>query len=129
MSILSIGILGVMQMGLLATRNISSGDVVTQAVLHAQGELEEIKAHRNLLNLKDTYSTEPQQHGYFLVSYDFSDPLAEEIDEPFSINCGTFEYDGSGRCLAKVTVSWTKGGGGRGGSGLVVLKTMLSEAS
>lgn len=128
MSILSIGIFGIMQMGLLATRNITSGDVVTQAVLHAQGVLEEIKV-QSLADLKTIYSGEPQRHGYFLVSYDFSDPLAEEIDYPSSINCETSEYDGSGNCLAKVTVAWIRGGGGRGGRGEVVLKTMLGESS
>lgn len=129
MSILSIGIIGVMQMGLLATRNITSGDVVTQAVLKAQGELEEIKVHRSLADLKDNFPEEPRQNDYFRVSYDFLDPLAEKINDPSSINCGTTEYDGSGSCLAKVTVAWRRGGGGRGGSGEVVLKTILGEAS
>lgn len=128
-SILAIGVLATMQMGLMATRSIISGDVVTQAVLHAQGELEEIRARKSLTDLKAIYPGEPQRQGYFLVSYDFVDPLAEEIDDPLSINCGTSEYDGSGNCKAKVTVAWKRGGGGRGGSGEVVLKTMLREAS
>ena len=127
MSILSIGILGVMQMGLLATRNITSGNIVTQAVLHAQGELERIKAHRSLAELNERFPGAPRKHGYFMVSYNFVDPLAEQIDQPVSINCETLAYDGSGSCLAEVRVSWKRGGGGRGGRGQVVLKTMLRE--
>ena len=127
MSILSIGILGVMQMGLLATRNITSGNIVTQAVLHAQGELERIRAHGALANVKELFPEDPRRHGYFQVSYNFVDPLAEEMDEPVLINCETLAYDGSGSCLAEVRVSWMRGGGGRGGRGQVVLKTMLGE--
>ena len=127
MSILSIGILGVMQMGLLATRNITSGNIVTQAVLHAQGELERIKAHGSIAELKEKFPEGPITHGYFRVSYNFVDPLAEQIDQPVSMNCETSAYDGSGSCLAEVRVSWKRGGGGRGGNGQVVLKTMLGE--
>ena len=127
MSILSIGILGVMQMGLLATRNITSGNIVTQAVLHAQEELEMIKAHGSIAELKENFPEDPIKHGYFRVSYNFVDPLAEEIDEPGSINCETAAYDGSGSCLVEVRVSWMRGGGGRGGRGEVVLKTMFGE--
>ena len=127
MSILSIGILGVMQMGLLATQNITSGNIVTQAVLHAQGELERIKAHGSLAEFKEKFPEDPIKHGYFRVSYNFVDPLVEEIDDPVSINCETAAYDGSGNCLVEVKVSWHRGLGGRGGRGQVVLKTMLGE--
>ena len=126
-SILAIGILATMQMGLLATRNITSGNIVTQAVLHAQGEIERIKAHGSLANVKELFPEDPLRHGYFQVSYNFVDPLAEEIEEPGSINCATAAYDGSGSCLAEVRVSWMRGGGGRGGRGQVVLKTMFGE--
>ena len=126
--ILSIGILGVMQMGLLAAKSITSGDIVTHAVLLAQGELEEIRAQQSLVILRSTYMSESERQGYFLVSYDFVDPLAEEADDSFSINCGTSDYDGSGTCQVKVTVAWKRGGGGRGGKGEVMLKTMLGEA-
>ena len=127
MSILSIGILGVMQMGLLATQNITSGNIVTQAVLHAQGEVERIKAHGSLAELKEKLPEDPIKHGYFMVSYNFVDPLAEQIDQPVSMNCETAAYDGSGSCIAEVRVSWMRGGGGRGGRGQVMLKTMLGE--
>ncbi len=79
------------------------------------------------LNVKELFPEDPITHGYFRVSYDFVDPLAEEIDEPLLINCETASYDGSGSCLAEVRVSWTRGGGGRGGRGEVVLKTMFGE--
>ena len=114
-------------MGLLATRNITSGNIVTQAVLHAQGELERIKAHGSLAELKEKFPEDPIRQGLFRVSYNFVDPLAEEINEPASINCETATYDGSGSCLAEVRVSWMRGGGGRGGRGQVALKTMLGE--
>lgn len=127
MSILSIGILGVMQIGLLAKRNITSGDVVTQAVLKAQSEIEEIKAHRSLADMREKYPREPRRHGYFQISHEFVDPLADEREEPSKINCETSEYDGSGTCLVRVTVAWKRGGGGRGGSGEVVLTTMLAK--
>ena len=127
LSILTIGILATMQMGLLATQNITSGNIVTQAVLHAQGELERIRAHGSLAELKEKFPEDPIKHGYFRVSYNFVDPLAEEIDDPVSINCETAAYDGSGSCLAEVRVSWLRGGGSRGGRGQVVLKTMLGE--
>ena len=55
LSILAIGILATMQMGLLATQNITSGNIVTQAVLHAQGELERVKAHGSLVELKEKF--------------------------------------------------------------------------
>ena len=126
-SILSIGILGVMQMGLLATQTITSGNIVTQAVLHAQGELERIRAHGSLAEVKEKFPEDPIKHRYFMVSYNFVDPMAEQIDQPVSINCQTSAYDGSGSCLAEVRVSWMRGGGGRGGRGEVVLKTMLRE--
>ena len=125
MSILSIGILGVMQMGLLATQTITSGNIVTKAVLHAQGEVERIKAHGSLAELKEKFPEGPTKHGYFRVSYNFIDPLAEQMDQPVSMNCETAAYDGSGSCLAEVRVSWKRGGGGRGGKGQVVLKTIL----
>ena len=129
MAVLSIGILSAMQMGLLATRNISSGNIVTQAVLLAQGEIEKIRLHRSVLDLKDTYSTDPNPFDHLKIAYRFEDPLAAEMTDPALANCGTGSYDGSNTCLAIVTVSWNRGGGGRGGRGEVRLKTLLGDSS
>lgn len=129
MAILSIGILSAMQMGLLATRNITSGQIVTEAVVLAQREIEKIREHRTLGDLKDTFTNDPNPHDYLKIAYRFVDPLAEELEDPTSVNCGTGEYDGSGTCLTTVTVDWRRGGGGRGGRSEVTLKTLLGGSS
>ena len=129
MAILSIGILCAMQLGLLAKRNISTGNIVTQAVLLAQTEIEKIKTHRSLIDLKDTFSVDPDPQDYLNIAYQFIDPLAEEVDRPISENCETSDYSGSGTCLAMVTVSWKRGGGGRGGRGEVQLKTLVGSST
>ena len=128
MAILSIGVLSAMQMGLLATRNISSGNIVTQAVLLAQSELEKIKTNRSLDQLRVKYIDDPNPFDHLRVAYRFVDPFALEINDPDSMNCGTGLYDGSGICLATVTVAWNRGGGGRGGRGEVQLKTLFGRS-
>lgn len=129
MAILSIGILSAMQMGLLATRNITSGNIVTQAVLLAQSEIEKIQTQRTLIDLSETFAVDPNPQDYLKVAYQFIDPLAEDIVGPTAENCETSEFNGSGTCLATVTVSWSRGGGGRGGRGEVQLKTLLGGSA
>ena len=129
MSILAIGIFAVMQMGLLAQRNITSGNIVTTATLLAQSELEKIKNHPSLIGLQDDFAADPDPHDPFQISYDFSDPLAGEFDQPAGANCETAAFDGSGTCLAMVTVAWKRGGGGRGGRGQVQLRSLTYGGS
>ena len=128
MAILSIGILSAMQMGLLATRNITSGNIVTQAVLLAQVEIEKIRQHRSLADMQDAFSSDPNPHDYLQVAYQFVDPLSRELTGPKALNCGTGKFDGSGTCLATVTVSWRRGGGGRSGNGEVTLRTLVGDS-
>jgi len=129
MAILSIGILAAMQMGLLATRNIVSGNIVTEAVLLAQSEIEKIRSHNSLVSLADTFPDKLHTSRYLRVGYAFVDPGLDDFDDPGLVNCETGTDDGSGMCIAIVTVSWQRGGGGRGGHGQVTLKTMLGEAT
>ncbi len=124
MSIFAIGILATMQMGLLAQRNITSGNIVTSAVLLAQTELEKIKNHGSLIDLGDAFDSAKSAHGPFRISYTFHDPLSQEMDAPAQANCETGAWDGSGSCMAVVTVSWRRGGGGRGGKGQVQLTSL-----
>ena len=115
MAILTIGILGSIKMGMLATHNITSGNIVTQAVLLAQSEIEKINNHQSFADLRNIFSSDPNPRDHLKVAYQFIDPLADELADPISFNCGTDKNDGSGTCMATVTVSWKRGGGGRGG--------------
>lgn len=125
MSIFAIGILATMQMGLLAQRNITSGDIVSRAVLLGQSEIERIKGHSSLIKLQDTFNSDHNHGGILTVDYFFSDPLADEFESPKRENCETASFDGSGTCLAVVTVSWKRGGRGRGGKGQVQFRTLI----
>jgi len=126
-SILTIGILAVMQMKVVSQRNISSGNIVTAALMLAHSEIERVKGTAEIIGLQDRFASDPNVHDPYLVEYSFADPLSETMQMPVYANCGTGLFDGSGSCLATVTVSWNRGGGGRGGDGEVQLRTMVYE--
>ncbi len=124
LSILSIGILATMQMGLLARYTITSGNIVTRAVLLGQSEVEKLK-HFPINEVREVFSDGVRRKGPFTVHYHFSDPLAGLWQEAYRYNCGTARKDGSGSCMASVTVSWRRGGKGRGAKGSVQFRTLL----
>jgi len=67
--------------------------------------------------------------GIFDIAYAFTDPIKDAIiaagdPAPELPNCATGNNDGSGTCLAVVTVTWQRGGGGRGAAGSVELHTL-----
>lgn len=127
MSIMVVGILAVAQMKIISQRNVTSGNVVTIALLIAHAEIEKIRISEDIAGLQQSFSSDPDSHDPFKVSYTFSDLMAEAMDQPFQANCETGRYDGSGSCIAAVTVSWNRGTGGRGGAGSLQLKTMVKE--
>lgn len=134
MSIFVIGILATVQMGFFAVRNVTSGNIITQATLLAQSRIEQIKNTENLKDLEDDFPAESDiipQGGNgqpivggasFDISYTFTDPLAAETGG--GANCEDGGNNGSGTCLAVVTVAWQRGGGGRGGQGQVQMHTL-----
>ena len=129
MAVLSIGVLSAMQMGLLATRNISSGNIVTQAEFLAQREIEKIRDYNSLADLQSKYFEDPNPHDHLIIAYQFVDPFKHVLSDTESGNCETGKHDGSGVCLVTVTVSWKRGGGWRGSRGEVQLKTLLAGSS
>ena len=124
LSILSIGILATMQMGLLARYTITSGNIVTRAVLLGQSEVEKLK-HFPINEVREVFSDGVRRKGPFTVHYNFSDPLAGQWQNGRGFNCETTGQDGSGSCMASVTVSWRRGGKGRGAKGSVKFRTLL----
>lgn len=140
MSIFVIGILATVQMGFFAVRNVTSGNIVTQATLLAQSRMEQIKNTENLrgkneTGLADNFPAEsdvvPQSGNgqpivggaLFDISYAFADPLADDTGDGVNCEDGS-DTSGSGTCLAVVTVTWQRGGGGRGGQGQVEMHTL-----
>ncbi len=124
MSILSIGILATMQMGLIARYRITTGNLVTQAILLGQSEIERMK-HHSVNEVQEVISEGWAQKGLFTVRYQFSDPLAGHFLDAGRFNCETGNQDGSGSCMASVTVSWQRGGRGRSSLGSVEFRTLL----
>lgn len=136
LSIFLIGILATMQMGLLSVRNVTSGNVITQATLLAQSRLEQIKNTANITTLNGSFPAEAnvtpldgngvpvQGAASFNIIYTFTDPISTVIAGGNMPNCTTGANDGSGSCLAVVNVAWQRAGGGRGGGGQVVLHTL-----
>lgn len=136
MSIFVIGILGTVQMSLWAVRNVTSGNIVTQATMLAQSRIEQIK---NTSDIKDLTADFPAEVGVipqtgngqpmvggasFDINYSFTDPIATVAVGGAMPNCQSGSNDGSGSCLAVVTVVWQRGGGGRGGAGQVEMHTL-----
>ena len=140
MSILTIGILATMQMGWFTVRNVTSGNVVTQATLLAQSRIEQIKRTTDLKDLPGDFIAEPNaavldgneqpvvDSALFNITYSFSDPISGDAPGGTLPNCATGSNDGSGTCLAVVTVAWQRGGGGRGGNGQVEMHTLTHGA-
>lgn len=124
MAILSIGILATMQMGLLARYSITSGDIVTRAVLLGQSEIEKIKSYP-VAEVREVIGEGVSRKGLFTVNYSFTDPLDGYWKDSSRYNCETTEMDGSGSCMISVTVSWNRGGKGRGKKGSVEFRTLL----
>ena len=124
LSILSVGILATLQMGLLARYQISSGNIVTRAVLLGQSEIEKIR-HYPVAEVREKFNGSMGGKGPFTVHYHFADPLAGHWQDANSYNCETGSRDGSGSCMASVTVSWSRSGKGRGKKGSVQFRTLL----
>lgn len=129
MSILTIGILAVVQMEIISQRNITSGNIITIATLLAHTEIERIRSSGDVTGLGNRFFTDPDPRDPFKVTYHFSDPHVDDYPQPLLANCETSLFNGSGSCLALVTVSWMRGGVGRGSFGSVTLKTMVHGGS
>jgi prepilin-type N-terminal cleavage/methylation domain-containing protein len=137
MSILTIGILSTLSMAYMSVRNTTSGNIVTQATLLAQSRIEQIKNEPDIKDLNTNFDDESDiipldgagqpmdGGGTYSIAYTFTDPVQSILAGGGALaNCGTGNNDGSGTCLASVTVTWQRAGGGRGGAGQVRLHTL-----
>jgi prepilin-type N-terminal cleavage/methylation domain-containing protein len=139
MSILTIGILSTLSMAFMSVRNTTSGNIVTQATLLAQSRIEQIKNEPDIKDLDANFDDEADiipldgagqpmdGGGTYSIAYTFTDAVKTSWGAGVVgalANCATGNNDGSGTCLASVTVTWQRGGGGRGGAGEVRLHTL-----
>jgi hypothetical protein len=100
---------------------------VTRAVLLGQSEVEKIRQYP-INEIREVFGEGVARQGPYTVRYHFSDPLAGHWQDADSYNCETGSLDGSGSCMVSVSVTWSRGGKGRGAKGSVHFRTLLNGA-